>query len=177
MAVGILTGGEVPERLNGPVLKTGARKCRGFESHPLRHAMPIVAAMVVAACSFLPGKQYAFGFPPRDGVPELRGVLTDKTGTVTHVTTIEGMDPVPPIDRGMMMLGDAENSVIAYWIDGCEESVAVEVVDNGNNGSVDIDITLQPAAGPCDLVGVRRYLRIRFARPLDPMQTAVDFLP
>ncbi len=40
-AVGILTGGEVPERLNGPVLKTGARKCRGFESHPLRHRLPV----------------------------------------------------------------------------------------------------------------------------------------
>ena len=32
----ILGGGEVPERLNGPVLKTGGRKPRGFESHPLR---------------------------------------------------------------------------------------------------------------------------------------------
>ncbi len=36
MPVAILSGGEVPERLNGPVLKTGGRKSRGFESHPLR---------------------------------------------------------------------------------------------------------------------------------------------
>ena len=32
----MLARGEVPERLNGAVLKTVGRKPRGFESHPLR---------------------------------------------------------------------------------------------------------------------------------------------
>ena len=32
----ILGRGEVAERSNAPVLKTGDRKVRGFESHPLR---------------------------------------------------------------------------------------------------------------------------------------------
>ena len=177
MTVATLQRGEVPERLNGPVLKTGARKCRGFESHPLRHALwVVVAAVALAGCSFLPGKQFPFGFPPRDGIPELRGVLTDKTGAVTHVTTIEGMDPIPPFDRGMSILGDADNSVIVWWIDACEKGLAIEVIDNGN-GAADIDVTLVPGAGACDLVGVRRYVRIRFAEPVDQMQTSVDFLP
>ena len=131
---------------------------------------------MLAGCSFLPGKQFAFGFPPREGVPELRGVLTDKTGAVTHVTTIEGMEPLPPIDRGMSILGDADNSVIVWWIDACEEGLSIEVVESGAGG-VDIDITLEPGAAACDLVGVRRYVRIRFAEPVDPMQTSVDFLP
>jgi hypothetical protein len=164
--------------LNGPVLKTGGRKSRGFESHPLRQAarlgFAVAALLAVDACAFLPGRQFAFGFPARDGVPELRGILEDKTGTVTQVTTIEGMDPVPPFDRGSMIVGDRSDSVIAHWIDGCEEAVGVEVVDNG---SVTVAITLQPTAAACELVGVRRYLRIRFSEPLDVMETTVEFLP
>jgi hypothetical protein len=134
----------------------------------------LAVALVLAGCSVLPGRQFAFGFPARDGIPELRGVLEDKTGTVLQVTTIGEMAPVPPFDRGEMILGDG--SVIAHWVDGCEQAVRVQVV-HVNNTSIDIDITLQPRAGPCDLVGVWRYLRIRFAESVDLQQTSVDFTP
>ena len=171
-AVGILLRGEVPERLNGPVLKTGGRKSRGFESHPLRHALLAAIALALAGCSFLPGRQIVFGFPARDGVPELRGVLTDTTGSVTRVTTIEGMDPVPPFDRGMMTLGDEPNTRVVYWIDACDESVAIAVTPEGG---VTIRVTTTPRAGPCDLVGIRRYVRIWFNAPPDDSRTTVEF--
>jgi hypothetical protein len=164
----------VPERLNGPVLKTGARKCRGFESHPLRHARLLAALALIAGCSFLPGRQFAFGFPARDGIPELRGVLTDTTGSVTKVTTIGDMHPVPPIDRGMTMLGDDGNSVIAYWMDACDESVAIAVTPDGGTT---IAVTTKPSRLACDLPGIRRYVRIQFAAPLDPNRTSITFAP
>ena len=37
---GILSGGEVSEWLMVPLSKSGLRKQRGFESHPLRHGSP-----------------------------------------------------------------------------------------------------------------------------------------
>ena len=102
--------GEVPERLNGPVLKTGGRKSRGFESHPLRqHSLAaivvlvlplLLAAVVVGACSLVPGRQFPFGFLENGAAPELQGVLNDKTGAVVRVTTIQHMEPPPPIDGG-----------------------------------------------------------------------------
>lgn len=134
----------------------------------------LALALLVAGCSFLPGRQFAFGFPAREGVPELRGVVTDTTGSVTKVTTIEGMDPVPPIDRGMMILGDASNSVIAHWIGGCDSSVDIAVTPEGG---VTIAVTTKPKGGACDLVGIRRYVRIQFAAPLDPSRTTITFAP
>jgi hypothetical protein len=38
-AFGILSAGEVSEWLKVPLSKSGVRKHRGFESHPLRHAL------------------------------------------------------------------------------------------------------------------------------------------
>jgi hypothetical protein len=130
--------------------------------------------LFVATCSFLPGKQFTFGFPARDGVPELTGVLTDTTGAVTKVTTIEGMDPVPPVDHGMMILGGAPDSVVAHWIDACDQSVAIAVTPDGG---VTIRVATKVKGGACDLVGVRRYVRIQFARPVDPNRTTVEFAP
>ena len=42
----ILRGGEVSEWLKVPLSKSGVRKHRGFESHPLRHADPDSTAQV-----------------------------------------------------------------------------------------------------------------------------------
>jgi hypothetical protein len=43
----ILRGGEVSEWLMVPLSKSGVRKHRGFESHPLRHSNPDPTAPVV----------------------------------------------------------------------------------------------------------------------------------
>ena len=46
---GILSGGEVSEWLMVPLSKSGVRKHRGFESHPLRHSVPGRSAMLPPA--------------------------------------------------------------------------------------------------------------------------------
>jgi hypothetical protein len=129
---------------------------------------------VLSACSVLPGKQFAFGFPAHDGLAELPGVLTDTTGAVTRVTTIQSIDPVPPMDRGMMTLGGASNALIAYWIDACSQSVGIAVT---LEGGVTVTVTAKPKGGACDLVGIRRYVRIDFAAPLDESRTTIRFVP
>ena len=194
----------MPERLNGPVLKTGARKCRGFESHPLRHALAALLAalllascyarnpnlsvttltrrlgllgvvLLVAACSLLPGRQFVFGFQAQGVQPEVTGVLTDKTGTVTRVTTVQGIDPAPPIDRGMMTFADRPNSVLAHWIGGaCDENLAILVTPDGGTT---ITVTPGSPAQVCDMVGIQRYVMIEFANPVDVMQTTIKFEP
>ena len=138
----------------------------------MRQLVAVAAVVFLAGCSFLPGKQFVFGFPAHDAVPELHGVLTDTTGAVTTVTTIEGMDPAPPIDEGMMTLNDGSNSVIAYWLDACDDSVAISVTPEGG---VTITVATKRRAGACDLVGIRRYVRIQFASSPDPNRTTIHF--
>ena len=132
-------------------------------------------ALLVAGCSFLPGRQFVFGFPANGDIPELRGVLTDQTGTVTRVTTLEGMDPAPPIPRGMMTFAERPNSVLAHWIGGpCDQSVAIGVTPDGG---VTITVTTTVKDGPCDLVAVQRYTIIEFAGPVDTSRTTIRFEP
>ena len=74
----------------------------------------------------------------------------------------------------MMTLGDESNSVIAYWMDACDASVDITVTPDGGTT---INVTTTPKGGACDLVGIRRYVRIEFAAPLDPMRTTITFSP
>ena len=101
----------MPERLNGPVLKTGGRKSRGFESHPLRQppavaniapilGRPVVdlavllSAMVIAVvlvgCSSVGVRTFGYAFPPEGGRPGLPVLLTDHAGAVAQ------LDEAPP---------------------------------------------------------------------------------
>ena len=134
-----------------------------------------LVAVVLAGCSFLPGREFGFGFPANDNSPEVLGVLTDKTGAVIRVTTVMRVDPAPPIDRGMMTFADEPNAVMAHWIGGaCDENVEILVTPDGGT-----TITVSPNSRPeaCDLAGVPRYVMIYFAGPVDVSRTTIRFEP
>ena len=134
-----------------------------------------LVALILAGCSFLPGKQFAFGFPAHGDSPEVIGVLTDKTGTVTRVTTVERVNPAPPIDRGMMTFVDRPNSVMAHWIGGpCDDDVAIAVTPDGG---VTITVSTMVKAEACELIGIPRYVMIEFIAPVDVSRTTIVFRP
>ena len=137
--------------------------------------LAIAAALLLATCSFLPGRQFAFGFPADGAVPELRGVLTDKTGNVVKVTTIQKVDPAPPIDRGMMTFADRPTSVMAHWIGGaCDESIAIEVTPDGG-ATITVSTIVKPVA--CEGIGIPRYVMIELSAPPDLSRTTIRFAP
>jgi len=142
----------------------------------MRVATPLLALpLLLGACGWLPGREFVFGFPAHGDVPELHGVLTDRTGSVTMVTTVQEVDPAPPSDRGMMTFADRPNSVMANWLGGtCDDKVAILVTPDGG-----ITITVMTSSKPeaCDLVAVPRYVVIEFTRPVDPTRTTVRFDP
>ena len=131
--------------------------------------------VLVAGCSFLPGRQFAFAFPAQGAAAEVTGVLTDKTGTVTRVTTVQQVEPAPEIDSGMMTFADRPNSLLVHWIGSvCDENPAIVVA---HDGGATITITPSSHAQICDLMGVPRYVMIEFAGPLDVSRTTISFEP
>ena len=130
---------------------------------------------LLVGCSLLPGKQFPFGFVATDAAPELQGVLTDKTGSVVRVTTVQAVNPAPPIERGMMTFADRPNSVMVHWLGGaCDASPAILVTPDGG---VTITVTTATRPGVCDAVAVPRYVIIELGGPVDLSRTTVRFEP
>ena len=171
----ILIRGEVPERLNGPVLKTGGRKSRGFESHPLRHALLSILAVAVllVGCS-LTARKFDLSFPAADNLAELPVVVTDETGLVGTIEIVR-IDPPPVLPRGFVTIAGHPNAVAVHWVGGaCEASVAITV-----SGSDQLTFAVAITAGPgaCDAMGIQRAVRIDLGRPVDVSRTSVTFDP
>jgi hypothetical protein len=165
VAVGILTGGEVPERLNGPVLKTGARKCRGFESHPLRQALHLAAVLLLAGCSVFGTRTFGYAFPADEFLDALPVTLTDQTGLVTNLDEAPA-DFQPLIDEGFQTVPGDSRAIVVHWLGGfCDSGVAIDARDTG---TVTFTLTTTRKPGVCELGAIQRALRIDLARPLDP---------
>ena len=171
MAIGILTGGEVPERLNGPVLKTGGRKSRGFESHPLRHALAALATIgIVAGCAGTV-TSFLLSFPAQGALKELPGVLNDQTGLVVSVDEVPPVE-APVVDDFMRHDPAMPNAVMIQWLGGaCDARVEITV-----SGSPYQTILVEPKrqAGICDAGGISRAILITFSRPIDQQQATFD---
>ena len=160
----------MPERLNGPVLKTGGRKSRGFESHPLRHALAAcLAAAVLAGCAFTV-QSFILSFPAQGEVPELHGVLNDQTGLVVSV---EDVVPGPaPVAEFMSRDPTKPNQVVIQWrSESCDARVEITV-----SGTEHLTILVEPKSREriCELGGAPRAVLIEFSRPLDLAKTTFD---
>ena len=168
----------MPERLNGPVLKTGGRKSRGFESHPLRHAVPVwIAALLVIGCSLLPGKQFTYTFPalPDHTIEALPVVLTDKTGGVVGLADAPGGLPPAPVESGMTTSPAFPNGFVIFWTGGaCDQRVEISAEGSGSVDYVVKTIT-KPVA--CDALGIRRSVLVQLAGPADPDRIGVRIEP
>ncbi len=166
----------MPERLNGPVLKTGARKCRGFESHPLRHALRRVPLLLITATALLAGcasalQTFHFSFPAGLGLPEVPVVLDDQLGRVVKAD-INATDPNPPLDEFMRTFDALPKLVMVQWVgSGCDSGVLITV----GPPDVTIRVASTRTTGACDPVVVHRAVLIEFSEPLDRSRTAVRF--
>ena len=173
--MGILHAGEVPERLNGPVLKTGARKCRGFESHPLRQPTgaglaSLAVALLVIGCQLLPARTFVHTFPAAEGGQPLPLTLTDRTGLVT------GLDAAPDgfqllADDGFGAVPGRPRALVAHWVGGaCDDRVAITA--EGPGLTLTVETTVRPVA--CEGVGILRAVVIELAAPLDRSRTSIE---
>jgi hypothetical protein len=128
--------------------------------------------LLAAACSFLPGRQFVFGFPADGNIAEVHGVLTDTTGSVVRVTTVQGVDHPMEMDRGMLTFAEDPTSVLVFWLGTeCDETADIKVTPEGGTT---IEVRSTFAEGGC-FGGVGRYVRIWFAGPVDLSRTSVAF--
>ena len=175
-AVGILTGGEVPERLNGPVLKTGGRESRGFESHPLRHVVILVVALLLAGCyarnpDLREPRYFQLALPGLAGAPAVPMQVADPMGMITGADIDPRNPPVRVADvQGLVaQVPGRPDALLVGWPGGCEEraDLALEPSELGPNFT--LKLLLRP--GGCDGAIVARRVIVAFAAPV----TAADF--
>jgi hypothetical protein len=137
--------------------------------------------LLLAACSFLPSRQFAFEFPAQDrpqgevAIAALPVLLTDHTGSVV------GLDEAPNgmsllIDQGMPIDPAHPNAVILQWDSGpCDTSVRIDVTQS--SGTVDILVTTIFKPVPCEAIGIVRDVMITLSGPADPARIGVRFTP
>jgi hypothetical protein len=172
----ILTRGEVPERLNGPVLKTGGRKSRGFESHPLRHAERLASALsvvvvlaVVTGCGLF-ARKVDFVFPPVGQIGALPVTVADETGLVVRAAAAPDNLEFR-MDEGMATFENRPNDVALYWLgSACDERVDIKV-SGSDHVTFAVAIT---RPGSC-AGGVRRAIVIELSRQVDSSDRTVTF--
>ena len=156
-------------------MKTGGRKSRGFESHPLRHTLVLILAVaaLLATCS-VTARKFDLTFPAADNLAELPVVVTDETGLVGAVEVVR-IDPPQVLARGFVTIAGRPNAVAVHWVGGaCEASVAITV-----SGSDQLTFAVATTSGPgtCDAIGIQRAVRIDLGRPVDTSKTTVTFDP
>jgi hypothetical protein len=161
----------VPERLNGPVLKTGGRKSRGFESHPLRQALALAVLtpaliLVCAGCSTLGPRSFTVTLPQTGDVAPLPVQLIDTTGSVTGLELPPVGEPLAPVQGSVQPVAGRSNAVVLEWTGGaCDEKVEVELPAAQPTA---FTLTTRHGLGGCFLVGVSRRVVIVFLTPVDP---------
>ena len=129
--------------------------------------------VLLAGCSLLPGRQFAFSVPAEGARPAVPGILADTTGMVIKVDVVN--DVAPPLDKGMMTSPADPNAVVVHWVGGaCDERIQIDVLPEGGT-TIQVATTTQP--GPCELIGLSRAVRIEFAAPVDLSRTSVRFTP
>ena len=172
MAVAILPRGEVPERLNGPVLKTGARKCRGFESHPLRQAtIAILGVLAVVGCSVF-SRTFDFSIPAEGNRDALPVVLHDETGQVAALGEAPA-NAIPVLDNGLLTLRDNPNALVIHWTGGVCDTGALITATGSDQLTFTLKITTRP--GECILIGVSRSVLVLLTHPVDMSRTSFRF--
>src|SRR5215213_9230885 len=179
--VATLGPGEVPERLNGPVLKTGARKCRGFESHPLRHraqaALFLLVGFALAGCSIAgfetakdsdaPRDQYfQLALPGADGAGPVPMQVADTMEMVTRADIDLRNPPLRGVDAAPFVgpVPGRDDALLVGWPGGCEEraDLALERSEFGPN----LTLKLVLRRGGCDAAIVARRVIVTFDAPV-----------
>ena len=129
-------------------------------------------ALMVGACSFLPGRQFSYTFPADGARAALPVVLTDTTGGVT------GIEAAPPgfqplIDEGMATIAENRNAVVIHWTGGaCDELVAI-TTEGGSSVTFVVRTTVKPVE--CDAFAVSRAVLVLLSGPADMSRLGVRF--
>jgi hypothetical protein len=172
----------VPERLNGPVLKTGGRKSRGFESHPLRHEPWLLALALLAGCYVqnrdAPEPRYfQFVFPASGQLAALPGQVADLTGMVSAVDVDPASPPVAVGDRPFVRSAPGRpTAVVVGWSGGtCDQRADLELGESGRRTPV-FTLKLLSGHGGCHLEEVQRLLVVSFDHAVDPAAFELDIV-
>ena len=150
---------------------------RGFESHPLRHFLLILSALLVAACGPImvqrdhPEPRYVHLALP--GVQEELQVA-DLTGSVVSAE----IDPRPPeggVDESELgSVPDRLNALVIGWPGGCEQRVDIAIEpasEPGARASITLKILL--AVVPCP-VDIKRRVIVVFNQPVRALDYNFD---
>ena len=141
----------------------------------IRRGHPLLALALLAGCSLVGARTFAFSFPAVENIGAVPVVLTDYSGTVADAD--EGpRDLAFLADEGFMPVPGDPNAVVLHWLGGgCDASVAIDVRDTGTL-SFAVTTTVREGVG-CDGIGIQRAVLVQLSRPVDPSRLDVRFPP
>ena len=132
----------------------------------------VVATIALVGCGLI-GRQLQLTVPGRGERSEpLPVTLIDRTGSVA------GLDVVPEnfegaFDRGVSPVPGRPAAIVMQWIGGaCDEGATVTLEDR--QGSMWLTVETTGSGHECILIGIGRFMVIRFYLPVDASRFHVE---